>query len=209
MEKKLNLLAEFILKKYKSDQTLIEICDCENFIVVKGFTTEPEVISLSSVVSEFSEKYEQFLISRTIDLIEYKSDFSSPKKFTFFFSKKFNKCGNLFDFSEFPYGYSNGQGKLLYFYFKHIVDRIPSSYPFTWMKFHVEILEENKIDFTIEDDYLNNNNNILKSAILDCFDFNLMEFESVLNKMDLEKYILNPSEQPQLESISVKDFIII
>jgi hypothetical protein len=209
MEKKLNLLAEFILKKYKSDQTLIEICDCENFIVVKGFSTEPEVISLSSVVSEFSEKYEQFSINRTIDLIEYKSDLSSPKKFTFFFSKEYNNSSNLFNFSQFPYGYSNGQGKLLYFYFKHIVDRIPSSYPFTWIKFNVQISKENEIDFTVEDDYLNNNNNVLKSAILDCFDFNLIEFESILNKMDLEKYILNPSEQPQLDNISVKDFIII
>jgi hypothetical protein len=209
MEKKLNLLAEFILKKYKSDQTLLEICDCENFIIVKGFSTEPEVVSLSSVVSEFSEKYEQFSVNRTIDLIEYKSDLSSPKKFTFFFGKELNNGSKLFNFSEFPYGYSNGQGKLLYFYFKHIVDRIPSSYPFTWIKFNVLISEDNKIDFTIEDDYLNNNNNLLKSAILDCFDFNLIEFESILNKMDLEKYILNPSEQPQLDNISVKDFIII
>jgi hypothetical protein len=97
----------------------------------------------------------------------------------------------------------------LYFYFKHIVDRIPTNYPFTWIIFNVEVSEKNEIDFTIEDDYLNNNEDILKSAILDCFDFNLTDFESILNKMDLEKYILNPSEETLLDDISVNDFIII
>jgi len=207
--KKLNLLSEFILKKYKSKDTLVEICDCQNFIIVKGFTTESEVIPLNSVVSEFSQKYEQYPIKSTIDLIEYKSDLSSPKKFKFFFGKKLHKEDSLFSTSEFPYGYSNNQGKLLYFYFKHIVDRIPTNYPFTWIIFNVEVSEKNEIDFTIEDDYLNNNEDILKSAILDCFDFNLTDFESILNKMDLEKYILNPSEETLLDSISVSDFIII
>jgi hypothetical protein len=207
--KKLNLLSEFILKKYKSKDTLVEICDCQNFITVKGFTTESEVIPLNSVVSEFSQKYEQYPIKSTIDLIEYKSDLSSPKKFKFFFGKKLHKEDSLFSTSEFPYGYSNNQGKLLYFYFKHIVDRIPTNYPFTWIIFNVEVSEKNEIDFTIEDDYLNNNEDILKSAILDCFDFNLTDFESILNKMDLEKYILNPSEETLLDDISVNDFIII
>jgi hypothetical protein len=207
--KKLNLLSEFILKKYKSKDTLLEICDCQNFIIVKGFTTESEVIPLNSVVSEFSQKYEQYPIKSTIDLIEYKSDLSSPKKFKFFFGKKLHKEDSLFSTSEFPYGYSNNQGKLLYFYFKHIVDRIPTNYPFTWIIFNVEVSEKNEIDFTIEDDYLNNNGDILKSAILDCFDFNLTVFESILNKMDLEKSILNPSEETLLDSISVSDFIII
>jgi hypothetical protein len=207
--KKLNLLSEFILKKYKSKDTLVEICDCQNFIIVKGFTTESEVIPLNSVVSEFSQKYEQYPIKSTIDLIEYKSDLSSPKKFKFFFGKKLHKEDSLFSTSEFPYGYSNNQGKLLYFYFKHIVDRIPTNYPFTWIIFNVEVSEKNEIDFTIEDDYLNNNGDILKSAILDCFDFNLTVFESILNKMDLEKSILNPSEETLLDSISVSDFIII
>lgn len=207
--KKLNLLSEFILKKYKSKDTLLEICDCQNFIIVKGFTTESEVIPLNSVVSEFSQKYEQYPIKSTIDLIEYKSDLSSPKKFKFFFGKKLHKEDSLFSTSEFPYGYSNNQGKLLYFYFKHIVDRIPTNYPFTWIIFNVEVSEKNEIDFTIEDDYLNNNGDILKSAILDCFDFNLTDFEYILNKMDLEKYILNPSEETLLDSISVSDFIII
>lgn len=207
--KKLNLLSEFILKKYKSKDTLVEICDCQNFIIVKGFTTESEVIPLNSVVSEFSQKYEQYPIKSTIDLIEYKSDLSSPKKFKFFFGKKLHKEDSLFSTSVFPYGYSNSQGKLLYFYFKHIVDRIPTNYPFTWIIFNVEVSEKNEIDFTIEDDYLNNNEDILKSAILDCFDFNLTDFESILNKMDLEKYILNPSEETLLDDISVNDFIII
>jgi len=209
MGEKLNLLSEFILKKYESKHTFVEVCDCQNFIIVKGFTTETEVIPLNSVVEEFSQKYEKYRIKSTIDLIEYKSELSSPKKFTFFFGKELHEEVSLFNISKFPYGYSNNQGKLLYFYFKHIVDRIPSNYPFTWIKFNVEISDKTEIDFTIEDDYLNNDNDILKSAILDSFDFNLTEFETILNKMDLEKYILNPSDKTLLDDISVSDFIII
>jgi hypothetical protein len=209
MNEKLNLLSEFILTKYKSNDTLLEICDCQNFIVIKGFTTESEVLPLNPVVSEFSQKYEQYPIKSVIDLIEYKTDLSSPKKFTFFFGQKLHKEDSLFITSDFPYGYSNKQGKLLYFYFKHIVDRIPPTYPFNWIKFDVNVSNKNEIDFTIEDDYLNNNGDILKSSILDSFNFNLVEFESILNKMDLEKYILNPSEETLLDSISVSDFIII
>lgn len=209
MSKKLNLLSEFILKKYESNNTILEICDCKNFIIVKGFTTESEVILLNSVAEDFSKKYEDAQIKNIIDLIEYKQELSFPKKFTFFFSNNVYKESSLYDISNFPYGYSNNQGKLLYFYFKHIVDRIPPTYPFTWIKFNVDVLDGGKIDFNIEDDYLNNNEDILKSAILDSFDFNLIEFESILNKMDLEKYILNPSDEKFLSEISVKDFIII
>jgi hypothetical protein len=210
MKERINLLSEFILKKYKSKDTTLEICDCQNFIIVKGFTTESEVVQLKSVVEEFSQKYEQYpAIKSAIDLIEYKSNLSSPKKFTFFFGQELYKEVSSFTTSNFPYGYSNSQGKLLYFYFKHILDRIPSNYPFTWIKFNVEISDTNEIDFTIEDDYLNNEGDILKSAILDCFNFDLVEFESILNKMDLEKYILNPYDETPLDNISISDFIII
>jgi len=209
VEKKLNLFCEFILSKYKSKDTIIEACDCQNFIVIKGFSTDSDIIPIQSVADEFSKKYEQYPIKSTIDLIEYRSELSSSKKFTFFFGKDPHNDISLFNTSNFPFGYSNSQGKLLYFYFKHIVDRIPLVYPFTWIKFNVIVTDKNEIDFTIEDDYLSNDGDILKSAILDSFDFNLTEFESILNKMDLEKYILNPSDETLLDKISVSDFIII
>lgn len=209
MEKKLNLFSEFILSKYKSKDTIIEVCDCQNFIIIKGFSTDSDILSMQSVANEFSQKYEKYTIKSTIDLIEYKTELSSPKKFTFFFGQKSYKEDSLFSTSNFPYGYSNRQGKLLYFYFKHIVDRIPPNYPFTWIRFDVVISDKNEIDFTIEDDYLNNHGDVLKSSILDSFNFNLIEFESILNKMDLEKSILNPSDETLLNNISVNDFIII
>ena len=69
--------------------------------------------------------------------------------------------------------------------------------------------ENNNIDFEIEDNYINNQNNILKSSILDNFDFNLQNFENETKKMDLEHLILNPSEIENLSKIKVEDFIII
>jgi hypothetical protein len=207
----INLFSDYLLTKIpNTEESIFSVADCKNFIIIKGKTSHKEILDISSITKEFNEKYEpETPISHTIDLIEYKSDLSSPKKFKFFFGKKLHKEDSLFSTSEFPYGYSNNQGKLLYFYFKHIVDKIPTNYPFNWIIFNVEVSEKNEIDFTIEDDYLNNNGDILKSAILDCFDFNLTVFESILNKMDLEKYILNPSEETLLDDISVNDFIII
>jgi hypothetical protein len=77
--------------------------------------------------------------------------------------------------SDFPWGSSWSEGKLLYFYFKLITYKIPSTYLFDWIKYKVEINSNNEVDFTIEDNFINNQNDVLKSAILDCFDFNLHE----------------------------------
>lgn len=208
MEQKLNLFSEFILNKYTSKDSIIEVCDSQNFIVVKGYTTNEDVISMHHVSDEFSKKYETFPIKNVIDLIEYKTEISSPTKYKFLFGKEQCNKPSLFEFSKFPYGHSWSQGKLIYFYFKHIVDRIPTSYPFTWIKFDIQITERNEILFEIEDDYLNNEKNILKSLILDCFDFDLVKFESVAKKMDLEKYILNPNDNTTIDEIVVKDFFL-
>jgi hypothetical protein len=80
---------------------------------------------------------------------------------------------------------------------------------FDWLKYKVEVSSDNQIDFTIEDNFVNNHNDVLKSAILDCFDFNLYDFETHARKMDLENLILNPLNKEDISDISVKDFIIV
>ena len=71
-----NLLADFILSKIpKNEHSIIRVIDCGNFYIVKAKTSHKEVLDISEIITEFSEKFSEFIgdkeITRTIDLIEY------------------------------------------------------------------------------------------------------------------------------------------
>jgi len=208
-----NLFSEYILKNIDSKySSKIEVVNCDNFAIVKGETESETIISIQKLSEEFSEKYPEYKIRNTIDLIDYKSKLSFPFEYKFTFFKDniptINES-NYFRTSSFPYGYSWSEGKSLYFYFKHITNKIPTSYPFNWITYDIKISETGKIDFNISDDYINNQDDVLKSIILDVFDFNITEFESEAKKMDLEQIILNPNYSEFLLNKEVSDFIII
>ena len=212
----LNLYVNFLLDSLPTEvESFFQVCDCKNFIVVKGDTSHTEVINLNDVTKKFEEKYPTLKIKNTIDLINYDVKPETKKTYNFKFYNTNNLKDehhindSLFTLSEFPWGCSWSQGKLLYFYFKFITYKIPTTYVFEWINYKVEIDESGDLDFEIYDNFLNNENNILKSSILDCFDFNLHEFETFAKKMDLEHLILNPSEKESISEISVKDFIIV
>lgn len=211
-----NLYSNFIINNIPEDfDSIIECCDCENFVVVKGNTSHDQVLNLVDINKKFEEKYPQFKLKNTIDLISYDQKLKGPKKYNFTFyntstlRKRKKENDSFFVTSEFPFGSSWSQGKLIYYYFKFITYNIPPTYPFSWINFDIEVSENGEIDFSIEDNYLNNSNNVLKSAILDCFDFNLNEFEKTAKKMDLESLILNPNNKEDFSSLIVKDFVII
>ena len=212
----LNLYVNFLLDSLpKEVEGFFQVCDCKNFIVVKGDTSHTEVINLNDLNKKFEEKYPTFKIKNTIDLINYdiKSEIKKTYNFKFYntnnLKDEHQTNDSLFTLSDFPWGCSWSRGKLLYFYFKFITYKIPTTYVFDWIKYKVEIDESGKLEFEVYDNFLNNQNNVLKSAILDCFDFNLHEFELFAKKMDLEHLILNPSEKENISEISVKDFIIV
>jgi hypothetical protein len=206
----------FLLESLPSNvESFFEVCDCRNFVVVKGETSHTEVLNLIDLNKKFEEKYPETKLKGTIDLIKYNVDFEPKKTYEFIFYNTPNlkltddTNHSLFTLSDFPWGSSWSEGKLLYFYFKLITYKIPSTYLFDWIKYKVEINSNNEVDFTIEDNFINNQNDVLKSAILDCFDFNLHEFETQAKKMDLEQLILNPFNKESILDISVKDFIIV
>lgn len=71
-----NLLADFILSKIpKNEHSIIRVIDCGNFYLVKAKTSHKESLDISEIITEFSEKFSDYLgdkkITRTIDLIEY------------------------------------------------------------------------------------------------------------------------------------------
>jgi hypothetical protein len=211
-----NLFSEFVLNSIPTEHdSIFECCDCENFLIIKGNSNYKEVLNMSEIGRKFEEKYPEIKSKNTIDLINYDHEFGQKMNFDFTFYNTRNYTMNtdttssFFKISDFPYGISWSKGKLLYFYFMFITSKIPTNYPYTWINYKIEVNEKNEVDFTIEDNYINNHHNVLKSAILDCFDFNLHEFEKFAKKMDLEKLILNPNYFVDFSEIEVKDFVII
>jgi hypothetical protein len=72
----INLFADFIISIIPhEEQSIINIVDCKNFILVKGKTTSKNLLNLSQISNEFSSKFSEYLndnkITHTLDLIEY------------------------------------------------------------------------------------------------------------------------------------------
>jgi hypothetical protein len=72
----INLFADFIISKIPhEEQSIINIVDCKNFILVKGKTTSKNLLNLSQISNEFSSKFSEYLndnkITHTLDHIEY------------------------------------------------------------------------------------------------------------------------------------------
>jgi hypothetical protein len=162
-----NLFADFILSKISNEeQSIINVVDCKNFYIIKGQTTSKEVLDLTTITSEFSQKFESLIgntkMSHTIDLIDYDSKLPDVSNLTqtYHFSENcsysegqinlFNQenesykidfiCKKITDdelvnYSEFPHGYSLGQGRLLYYYGKHLFYSVPQTYPYIPLTF--------------------------------------------------------------------------
>jgi hypothetical protein len=207
IEIKLNLFSEFILNKFNGLDTEIQLCDCGNFTLVKGQTKSDVIVSIKDCAEEFSEKFKEYQIKNTIDLIEYKNSIENRTEFCFSY-KKNDKLKNTFyyNFSSFPYGFSMNQGKLLFFYFHLIYEKLPSNYLYEELYFDVNIDENNKVLFKVIKDNQEDEN--MKSLIEDCFSFNLKEIEEYIKEMDLEKLILNPNHK-LFSDFNIEDFILL
>ena len=57
-----NLFADFILSKIPNEeQSIINVVDCKNFYIIKGQTTSKEILDLTTITSEFSQKFESLI----------------------------------------------------------------------------------------------------------------------------------------------------
>jgi hypothetical protein len=232
-----NLFTDFILSKIPdTENSIINVVDCKNFFVVKGKTSSKELLNLSEIITEFSTKFSNYIsenkITHTIDLIEYDQELKSwdELKFTYYNSENcsyhpkqinaFKEKESSYDYihflnevkddnflvqSEFPHGYSLNQGRLLYYYGKHIMYNIPPTYPVSHLTFNLSTNknEEGEQLFSI------NKNELLTSAILDVFDFDMTYLESEIKKVDWSVELTNPLEDYDFLKKIVDGFIII
>ena len=217
----INLFADYILKSIPVDEdTIIQIADCGNFCVIKGKTTYNIPLDVSKLSDEFCEKFSIKLLN-TIDLIEYDKKIINKEDYTFTLFNNDN-CSysnneevsdddsELIVISEFPHGYSLNQGRLLYYYTKHIVYNIPSNYPFSGLRFEVptdkEKMESNFKVYNIHNEEYDEN---LRSSILDVFDFDTSVISNEIKKVDCYVEVTNPLDDYSFLKKRVKDFIII
>jgi len=221
------------------EESIIQVIDCSNFFVIKGRTTHNDPLDLMKIKDEFIEKFQHKLeglkLSHTIDLIEYNSPLKKKDILTFTYHntdncsynkeqidsyisndklsydfnyhlKNISNDDNLIFISEFPHGYSLGQSRLLYYYGKHITYNIPL--PFESLTLN---LSNNKINNDQELSVIcdNEESELLKSAILDFFDFDMSWLEMEIKKVDWFSEITNPLEDYDFLKRKIKDFIII
>lgn len=234
-----NLFADFILSKIPhTEETIITVSDCKNFMLIKGVTTYEEILDLHLITNEFNEKYNPvFPVSHTIDLIEYGPKLSEVDTLRFTLHKsdncsyhkkqiesfKKNEMSYDFDYepielsdepllttSEFPHGYSLNQGRLLYLYGKHIFYSIPSTYPISTLSFTLSTRKNDEGENIIRvfDPIKEEEDKLLKSAILDVFDFNLAWLSSEMKKVDWSIELTNPLEEYPFIKNKNKDFVI-
>lgn len=226
-QSKCNLFADYILQKIGLEtNTVIEVTDCNNFVVVNGITDSKDFLDLNSLIPVFNKKYEKVLekpITHTFDFINYRSSVSdvenisskfyltsdntkyhyslvelyknNPEKnfgFNGVKTSEFIEKEFLSSKSQFPHGYSLGQGRLLYYYGKYI------SYNLSGISLCVVLdieLSKNRNDngshLNLMCDMDLSTENI-GSYIEDHFDFNYEKLKLKILDEDLSVEVLDP-----------------
>jgi hypothetical protein len=188
-------------------------------------------------ISQFEELIGDRKLTHTIDLIEYDSKLIPVTSLTFpyhrskncsytnsqiksfesddsisydynFHLKPITEDNNLIFLSEFPHGYSLNQGRLLYYYGKHIFYNIPTTYPVSTLVFELSTKKDdsNEQVFSVKNN--SGTDEVLKSAILDVFDFDMSWLENEIKKVDWYTEITNPLDEYDFLKKKIKDFVI-
>jgi hypothetical protein len=239
----INLFADFIISKIPhEEQSIINLVDCKNFILVKGKTTSKTLLNLSDISKEFSDKFSEYLsdnkITHTIDLIEYDQHMIPLDELSYtyhntdncsyhhkqidHFNKKNISCyydyfikefddSSLLVCSEFPHGYSLGQGRLLYYYGKHIFYNIPPTYPVTTLTFNLSTKKDKDESpiFSVYNNSFESEDETIQSWALDNFDFNMDWLSTEMEKLDWTTEIINPFQEYEFIKKRNGDFVII
>ena len=217
-----NLFADYILSKFdKSENTIIQVTDCENFVVVNGQTNSSKLIDMNELKIEFSEKFKDLMDSlkiesiNLIDIIKYEQEIPEFSKGWMDVNKsvyveEYEPISEITISSEFPYGHSLGCGRGMYYYSHYIFNHMYSLLGVDQLYFrYSNKLDENE-DYKIK---VISNSKISKSTIknlvLDVFDMNLLEFKEKLSNYNFFNDILDPdSVKPYLVQDRLEDVIL-
>lgn len=217
-----NLLADHILSKFdKKDNTIIQITDCQLFVVVNGQTTSNKEIDMNTLkydfISEFKELFKSLEMEdiNIIDIIKYEQPILDITKNWVSVNKSL-QVEELTPFeeislsSEFPYGYSLGCGRGIYYYSHYMFNQMYNLLGVdNLMFFYNSKLDEND-DFKIRivsDSKIPNVK--IKNLLLDVFDMNVKEFSDCLTNYNFIEDITKPNDpKPYLTQDRLEDITL-
>ena len=218
-----NLFADYILSKFdKKENTIIQITDCETFVVVNGQTTSDKELDLSDLKYDFIKEFEDLFTSlgikdiNVIDIIKYEQSIDDLSKAWVRVNKSLQieeeePFTEISISSEFPYGYSLGCGRGIYYYGHYIFNQMYSLLGVDNLMFYYnsEIDEEEDHKIKIVSDSRIPNKTI-KDLVLDVFDMNVKEFSECLTNYNLIEDITKPDDpKPYLTQDRLEDIILI
>ena len=218
-----NLFADYILSKFdKSENTIIQVTDCENFVVVNGQTTSSKVLEMLELKSEFIESNKELFNSldkkdlNVIDIIKYDQEITDLKRGWINVNKSLyvdqhDPISEINISSEFPYGHSLGCGRGMFYYSHYIFNHMYSLLDVDKLYFHYSSdLDENedyKIKVVSESNYSKSQ---ITSLVLDVFDMDLTEFKERLSNYNFTEDITNPSlDKPYLVQDRLIDVVLV
>lgn len=187
---------------------------------------------------KFPQYFDINKITHTLDLIEYDQDLSPTENLTFtyhnsencsyhnkqieYFNEKGVSCeydysikeindDDLIVSSEFPHGYSLGQGRLLYYYGKHIYYNIPPNYPVKTLTFNLSTTkdEDNTPIFSVFNNSLDTEDVVIESWVLDNFNFDMSWLSNEIKKVDWSVELTNPLSEYDFLKKRNRNFVII
>ena len=218
-----NLFADFILSRIdKKENSIIQVTDCESFMVIHGLTTSNTLLDLEKIKIDFTDWFDRELkivcIDRinTIDLIKYEAELNNIEKGWVnvnkdVFIEEDEPVFELSTSSEFPYGYSLNCGRSMVYYSHYIFNHMYSLLGVKSLDFFFTKNEDEDGDLKIK--IVSNskiNKHKIKSLNLDVFSFDLEEFNSGLDEYDLLQDILSPDrEKPYLKQDMLEHVVLI
>lgn len=203
-----NLFADFILTRIdKKENTIIQVTDCDSFMVIHGLTTSKDILDIDSIKSDFIDKFGDILNNldmkqiNTIDIIRYDQDVNNIEKGWINVNKSVfveepEQIHELSISSEFPYGYSLNCGRLMTYYSHYIFNHLYNTMDVNTLDFYFTKEMNEDEDFKIKI-VANSKYNLegVKSLILDVFSFDLEEFGERIKDYDLSQDLLSPEEE--------------
>ena len=215
-----NLFADFIVSKIDpKEKSIIQITDCDVFMVVNGQTTSETELNIDELKNEFNETYKEILKSlglehfNVINIIKYGVDIlpietgwvDTNKNVFVEENKSFDEISIS---SEFPYGYSLRTGRSMVYYSHYILNQISSTIGSESMYIHFLPKVDDEVDIKVVTTSMYNPQ-IIRSLILDVFDFDLKTFNERLGGYDFLDDILLPFDnKPWLVKDRTNDCVI-
>ena len=218
-----NLFADYILSKFdKSENTIIQVTDFENFVVVNGQTTSSNVLEMLELKSEFIESNKELFNSldkkdlNVIDIIKYDQEITDLKRGWINVNKSLyvdqhDPISEINISSEFPYGHSLGCGRGMFYYSHYIFNHMYSLLGVDKLYFHYssEFDENEDYDIKVVSDSRYSKSQIT-NLVLDVFDMDLTEFKERLSNYNFTEDITNPSlDKPYLVQDRLIDVVLV